>query len=266
MRPGVMDIVRYSFNRLAGKWGTAILVSLAMTALSVPLLGFSTITTYNSNIGNLQAAMSSAWITIICMFVVIILESAIQLGYVSYFSRVALGEAPPFNTLFSRLKIWTKALGLMLFMGLFTFLWMLLFIVPGIIAALRYSMAPYLMAEYPDMGVREAVDRSKELMKGNKGRLFGLELLLAIPTIILSAITSFITAGSLYNMSLGRSISETVIQIIVTLFVSVVSGVAYATFYMNLTGRVLQPEGVGQNNYRPQDWQQGNNDNDPQSL
>ena len=40
---------------------------------------------------------------------------------------------------------------------LLTFLWSLLFIVPGIIASYRYALAPYLMAENPDMDVMEAI-------------------------------------------------------------------------------------------------------------
>ena len=61
-------------------------------------------------------------------------------------------------------------------MLLFTLLWSLLFVVPGIIAAYRYSMAPFIMAENPDIGIREAVRRSKMIMHGNKLRLFRLQL------------------------------------------------------------------------------------------
>ena len=52
---------------------------------------------------------------------------------------------------------------------------MLLLIVPGIIAVYRYALAPYLMAEDPEMGAMEAIEKSKELMKGNKWRLFCLQ-------------------------------------------------------------------------------------------
>ena len=69
-----------------------------------------------------------------------------------------------------------KAMGLNLFMALFIWLWSLLFIVPGIIAAYRYRLAPYLMAENPNLGIREAVNMSKELMAGHKWRLFCLNL------------------------------------------------------------------------------------------
>lgn len=60
--------------------------------------------------------------------------------------------------------------------GLFTLLWSLLFIIPGIIKAYEYRMIPYLLAENPDMDMSEAFARSKEMMMGNKWEAFVLDL------------------------------------------------------------------------------------------
>jgi uncharacterized membrane protein len=49
-------------------------------------------------------------------------------------------------------------------------------------------MAPYLMAENPDMGIGEAISRSKEMMEGNKWRYFCL-LISFIGWVILSSMT-----------------------------------------------------------------------------
>ena len=57
---------------------------------------------------------------------------------------------------------------------IFTFLWSLLFIIPGIIKALAYSMTPYIIAENPDIEPMAAIDKSREIMNGNKMRLFFL--------------------------------------------------------------------------------------------
>ena len=59
---------------------------------------------------------------------------------------------------------------------MYTFLWSLLLIVPGIIAALRYAMTPFIMAEHPELTASEGIQRSKELMEGHKMDLFILEL------------------------------------------------------------------------------------------
>ena len=124
-------------------------------------------------------------------------------------------ENPPaFATLFSRFSIWGRAFGLRFMTTLLTFLWSLLFIVPGIIASYRYALAPYLMAENPDMDVMEAIARSKELMDGNKGRLFCLQL-------------SFIGWSLLCVLTLG----------IGYLWLAPYQNAAEAAFYLEVTGR-----------------------------
>jgi uncharacterized membrane protein len=57
-----------------------------------------------------------------------------------------------------------------------TFLWSLLLVVPGIIKSFEYAMIPYILADDPEISCKEAFAKSKELMKGNKWRLFKLEL------------------------------------------------------------------------------------------
>ena len=54
--------------------------------------------------------------------------------------------------------------------------WSLLFVIPGIIAAYRYALVPYLMAEDPELSVGDAIERSKQLMVGRKWKLFCLQL------------------------------------------------------------------------------------------
>ena len=93
-----------------------------------------------------------------------------------YIDLVAENRQGEVSVIFSRFDIFFKALGLNLFMWLFIWLWSLMLIVPGILAAYRYRLAPYLMAENPNLGIREAVNMSKELMAGHEWRLFCLDL------------------------------------------------------------------------------------------
>lgn len=60
--------------------------------------------------------------------------------------------------------------------GIFTFLWSLLFIIPGIIKYYGYSMTPFIIADEPDIDFMEAIKKSQELMRGHKFRLFKLQL------------------------------------------------------------------------------------------
>ena len=76
--------------------------------------------------------------------------------------------------------------------GIFVFLWSLLLLIPGIIAAYRYSQAIYILLDHPEKSVLECIRESKELMKGRKGELFKLDLSL-LGWAILGAFIPFIT-------------------------------------------------------------------------
>ena len=56
------------------------------------------------------------------------------------------------------------------------FLWSLLLIVPGIIKACAYILAPFIVAENPDITAREALKLSAKMMEGHKMQLFHLIL------------------------------------------------------------------------------------------
>ena len=68
----------------------------------------------------------------------------------------------------------TFLIGLMT--SLFTFLWSLLFVIPGIVKALAYSQVYYILCDHPEYTGREAIDASQEMMRGHKGELFLLQL------------------------------------------------------------------------------------------
>lgn len=59
---------------------------------------------------------------------------------------------------------------------LYTFLWGLLLIIPGIVKSYEYRMIPYLLAENPEMDHNEAFEISKKMMTGNKWKAFVLDL------------------------------------------------------------------------------------------
>lgn len=62
------------------------------------------------------------------------------------------------------------------FRDLYTFLWSLLLIIPGIIKSYEYRMIPYLLAEDPQMTKEQAFAESRRMMRGQKWRAFVLDL------------------------------------------------------------------------------------------
>lgn len=108
--------------------------------------------------------------------VMVVLGSVINQGYRLYNLKLVDGRMATMGDLFSRFGRFWDAFLLSLLMGLFTFLWALLLIVPGIVASYRYAMAPYILLEDPDCTPLEAIERSKTMMDGNKWDLFCLDL------------------------------------------------------------------------------------------
>ena len=78
----------------------------------------------------------------------------------------------------------------MFFYDLYSVLWAMLFVIPGIIKIYEYRMIPYILADNPEMDKKEVFKLSKAMMKGNKWRAFVLDL-----SFILWDLLSCITLG-----------------------------------------------------------------------
>lgn len=77
--------------------------------------------------------------------------------------------------LFDSFALFFKVLWLYILEYAFIFLWSLLFIVPGIVAAYSYRQAIYLLIDNPGMSAMDCLRESKRLMRGRKGELFLLD-------------------------------------------------------------------------------------------
>ena len=104
----------------------------------------------------------------------IIIGAFVEVGYAKFNMDLIDGEEGRLETLFRYSKQWGTMLAAALLQAVYILGWMLLFIIPGLIAAYRYSLTSYILAENPEMDANDAITRSKELMKGNKWRLFCL--------------------------------------------------------------------------------------------
>lgn len=105
-----------------------------------------------------------------------LLGGVLQLGYARFLLNQHDGKNAQFGDLFSQFDRFGAGFVQFFLITLYTALWSLLFIIPGIIAALSYAMTPFIMAENPDLSPSEAIAASKELMDGHKMDLFILDL------------------------------------------------------------------------------------------
>lgn len=108
--------------------------------------------------------------------VVWLLGILLEAGYVVYHQGIRQGREMGYGSLLDGFAFAGKIILLNLVMSIFVFLWSLLFVIPGIIAAYRYRFAIYNLCENPEMGVMDAIGMSKEQTKGFKWQLFVLDL------------------------------------------------------------------------------------------
>ncbi len=106
----------------------------------------------------------------------VIIAGPMSVGLAIFALALSRGQEARLPQIFEGFQKFGVALGAYLLMGLFVFLWALLLIIPGIIAAYAYSQTFYIIAEEPGIGPLQAIRKSKEMMRGNKGKLFCLNL------------------------------------------------------------------------------------------
>ena len=124
----------------------------------------------------LTAVTRAEWAGLIVVnLLALLLSPALMLGCDRYFLNLLAGrDSGVREGLLGRMRIWPKALWLYVQMGVRIFLWSLLLVVPGVLAAIRYSMAPYFMAQDPSISASEAIEKSKHAMKEMKLAYFSL--------------------------------------------------------------------------------------------
>lgn len=123
----------------------------------------------------------------------VIVTPAFALSVVRIYLNVVKGKAPELNDAFTGFDDFWAAFKVTFLVGLFTFLWSLLFFIPGIIKAISYSMSMYVLAENKGKPALQCIAESKKMTEGHKMELFILAL-----SFIGWAIVGAITLGIAY--------------------------------------------------------------------
>lgn len=196
------DFRRIARNVLSGRWAVAVIAGLIASLLGAagsngPELKFD-ISNNGANIGLEFAGQQiftsgdgwngqligflnrGAGIMVLAalMMAVIyfVLGSVIEIGYARFNLDLAdRSKEPEIGTLFGCFAHWKTTAAAKLLRVIYVFLWSLLFIIPGIIAGYSYAMTGYILAEHPELTASEAIAQSKQMMEGNRFRLFCLQ-------------------------------------------------------------------------------------------
>ncbi len=141
-------------EQLNGNWGIAILICLVSTIIGVGI----------------------SFIPYVKFVLPILISGPLALGVIECFLNLVRNE--PFNVenMFDGFRNFLSAFLLQLLMWIFIILWMLLLIIPGIIASLRYSMSFYILSDNPEIKPMAAIRQSKKMMYGYKWKYLCLLL------------------------------------------------------------------------------------------
>lgn len=177
---------------LAGNWGVSVAVALVASLLGGLITGGSFLPDLQSELtayfpflqkiadtmgrgirlGSFTFSLRSG----IIGFAAFLIGGVLQIGYADFLLKQHDGKEVSFNVLFSRFDYFGTGFAQRFLRGLYTTLWTLLFIIPGIIKGYAYAMTPFILAEHPELTASRAIELSEQLMDGHKAELFFLEL------------------------------------------------------------------------------------------
>jgi uncharacterized membrane protein len=153
-----ITLMRAARESLKGKWGLAILTFFIYTLL-----------TATSGSVRHQGAMLT-----LSSILTLIISGPLALGAAIFSLSLSRGKEARLEQIFLGFNNFSNAFITYLLFVLYVFLWTLLLIIPGIIAALGYSMTFYILADEPLTRPQDALNKSKAMMNGHKLKLFYL--------------------------------------------------------------------------------------------
>ena len=203
-----------------------------------------------------------------------VVTPALSLGMSHWTLDRIRGMEEPVSTVFSRLRIFLKGIGLRLWITLHVLLWMLpgiaatvlsliplyranpadtasvysamrtssmllwfgmmLMIVLGAMGYLRYAMADFILADEPEEQVLACARRSREMMNSRRGALAALLLSFLVWYLLIILLSGFIA-------SVFGDVVSLVLQMLGSLFLSVYALTAQGVFYEVLRLAALRP-------------------------
>lgn len=166
---------------LKGKWKPAIIAGLIAGILGANILyqgyyGSSASSTSEGNLSDfsIQVILSALVMIVVVSALCILVGSIVGLGYAKFNLALFENEKVDFKMIFSERSRYKECFKLFLLQFIFVGVGGLFFVIPGIIAFYANIMGAYIMLENPELTAREALAKSREMMKGNKWRLFCL--------------------------------------------------------------------------------------------
>ena len=191
----IREIARYSLKEKWKEMYIGMLIYFALTSVVCLVLDhFFTVTDY---IRLFDGSYVMVELTYASTFYELVIMGALICGLSMFTLAFFRAKKTDYGLIFEGFSSFGKCLWLYLLYSIKIALWTMLFIVPGIIATLRYSQAFYLRVDHPDWTANMCIKESSRLMSGNKAKYFGLKLsfigwylLSILPVVIFSMLQS----------------------------------------------------------------------------
>ena len=163
-------------ERLEGQWGTFVLMTFLFYVIQVLLQ-------IPGYIGSLLEILSPENVLASLSFsnisnILSLLALPLSWGLTVSLLRNHREESVDLENLFDGFRggRYTRVFCALFLVNLFTFLWALLLIIPGIMKSFSYALTPYILLDEPELTARQAITRSCEIMQGRRWKLFCLYL------------------------------------------------------------------------------------------
>lgn len=165
---------------LKGNWAPFVVAMIVMMAFLYVIMG-PYIVAYQASLDMNTFAISPVFALVAVGVYVLgmpLLAMPLSLGYAYASNRLLVeGDNRAVGNLFrDGFCRWGRNVWGMFLMTLFTSLWSLLLIVPGLIKYYAYALTPYILIDNPELSANQAINLSQEMMKGHKFDLFFLHL------------------------------------------------------------------------------------------
>ena len=155
------ELKNKALGDLKGNWTQPVLATLVYVLIAAIFSDTPYVKhTYTNGIQTTQTNFT-VW-SGICLLVSLFFILPMAYSYMLIFLDFIRGEKEKLvGKLFSFFKNYGRAFGTSFMVILYTILWSLLLVIPGIIKAFSYAMTPYILHEYPTVGVNDAIDISR---------------------------------------------------------------------------------------------------------
>lgn len=127
-------------------------------------------------LGAAVISAAASVIGIVGMLISLFVGNAATVSLSGYFIKNT-DSKPSFADAFSGFKVkYFRNIGTLLLTGIKLLFWSLLLVIPAIVKSYEYAIIPYILADDAEISSKDAFKKAKEMMKGNKMRLFKLNL------------------------------------------------------------------------------------------